>query len=163
MSHPIRLAETAADMAQARALFEEYAAWLDIDLCFQGFAEELASLPGAYAPPHGRLLLAGPDDAAVGCIALRPLGGVGSDAGPVAEVKRLYVRPQARGEALGARLAQALLAAADNIGYRALMLDTLEWMTPARNLYARLGFRECAPYYHNPHPGVVYMTRVRAD
>jgi GNAT superfamily N-acetyltransferase len=162
MSHPIRHAATAADMAQARALFEEYAGWLTIDLGFQGFAQELADLPGAYAPPRGRLLLAGPQDAAVGCIALRPLDLVAADGGPVAEVKRLYVQPGARGEALGARLAQALLAEADAIGYRALMLDTLEWMTPARTLYARLGFRECAPYYHNPHPGVVYMTRVRA-
>jgi len=163
MSHPIRHADTAADMAQARALFEEYAGWLTIDLGFQGFAQELADLPGAYAPPRGRLLLAGPQHAAVGCIALRPLDLVADDGGPVAEVKRLYVQPGARGEALGARLAQALLAEADAIGYRALMLDTLEWMAPARALYARLGFRECAPYYHNPHPDVVYMTRVRAS
>jgi GNAT superfamily N-acetyltransferase len=163
MSHPSRHAATAADMAQARALFEEYAAWLDIDLCFQGFAEELASLPGAYAPPRGRLLLAGPEEAAVGCIALRPLDLAAPGGGAVAEVKRLYVQPQARGDALGARLAHALLAEADAIGYRALMLDTLEWMMPARRLYANLGFHECAPYYHNPHPGVVYMTRVRVD
>lgn len=163
MAFPIRHAATAADMAQARALFEEYAAWLDVDLCFQGFAEELAGLPGAYAPPSGRLLLAGADTAAVGCIALRPLDRVGEDGGTVGEVKRLYVQPQARGDGLGARLVQALLTEADGIGYRALMLDTLDWMTPARKLYAQFGFRECAPYYHNPLPGVVYMTRVRAD
>lgn len=161
MIHPIRHA-AAADMARVRALFEEYAAWLAVDLGFQGFASELASLPAAYAPPRGRLLLAGPDGAAVGCIALHPLELVAADGGTVAEVKRLFVQPQARGDGLGARLVEALLAEADGIGYRALMLDTLDWMTPARRLYERCGFRPCAPYYHNPYPGVVYMTRVRA-
>ena len=148
-------------MAQARRLFEEYAAWLAVDLCFQGFAAELAGLPGAYAPPRGRLLLAGPQQAAVGCVALRPLDLAGEEAGSVGEVKRLYVQPAARGERLGLRLVQTLLAEADTIGYRTLMLDTLDWMGAARTLYARHGFRECAPYYHNPHAGVVYMTRTR--
>ena len=153
MSHPIRHAATAADMAQARALFEEYAAWLTIDLGFQGFAEELAGLPGAYAPPRGRLLLAGPQDAAVGCIALRPLDLVADDGGPVAEVKRLYVQPEARGEALGARLAQALLAEADAIGYRALMLDTLEWMTPARSVVRAPGLSRVRAVLPQPASG----------
>jgi putative acetyltransferase len=156
---PIRHAVTAADMAQARALFEEYAAWLAIDLCFQGFAEELSTLPGKYAPPRGRLLLAGAPDAAVGCIALRPLEDADSPPGTVGEVKRLYVKPPARGTGLGARLVTALIDEARAIGYRTLKLDTIEWMRDALRMYARFGFVECSPYYHNPYPGVVYMRR----
>jgi GNAT superfamily N-acetyltransferase len=161
---PIRAAATPGEFAQARALFEEYAAWLAVDLCFQGFAEELATLPGAYAPPRGMLLLAGPVDAAIGCIALRPLdsdssGAIAVTEGGAAEVKRLYVRPPARGTGLGLRLVQAVIDGARAIGYRELKLDTLDRMAEARSLYARLGFHECAPYYHNPIPGTVYMSR----
>ena len=148
----IRQATTTDDIARARALFAEYAQWLKVDLCFQGFAEELKALPGAYAPPRGRLLLAGTTDDAFACIALRPLESVG-----LAEVKRLYVQPAHRGERWGCRLAEKLIAEARVIGYRELKLDTLEWMTPARTLYASLGFRECAAYYDNPLAGVVYM------
>jgi putative acetyltransferase len=158
MTPPIRAATTPIDIAQARALFEEYAAWLNIDLCFQGFPQELASLPGAYAPPRGMLLLAGSPGAAVGCIALRPLVATGADAG-TAEVKRLYVRPEARGTGLGMRLVQAVIGGAREIGYRELKLDTLEHMAEARALYAKLGFSDCAPYYHNPIEGAVYMAR----
>jgi GNAT superfamily N-acetyltransferase len=156
---PIRTAATAADIAVARTLFEEYAASLAVDLCFQGFAQELATLPGAYAPPRGRLLLAGPVGAATGCIALRPLPGAAADAGTVAEVKRLYVRPAARGTGLGQHLVDEVVRAARAIGYRELKLDTLAFMHDARRLYARLGFAPCAPYYHNPLPGVLYMGR----
>jgi len=156
---PIRHAVTAADMAQARALFEEYAAWLAVDLCFQGFAEELATLPGAYAPPRGRLLLAGSAEASVGCIALRPLADADAPPDSVGEVKRLYVKPAARGTGLGARLVTTLLDEARAIGYRTLKLDTIEWMRDARRMYARFGFVECSPYYHNPVPGAVYMRR----
>lgn len=158
MPVPIRSASTPSDFAQARELFEEYAAWLAIDLCFQGFAEELATLPGAYAPPHGMLMLSGPPDAALGCIALRPLAGTGSVQGATAEVKRLYVRPAARGTGLGMRLVQTVIDGARAIGYRELKLDTLARMAEAHSLYANLGFRECAPYYHNPIPGAVYMS-----
>jgi putative acetyltransferase len=157
MPLPIRAAATTTDLAQARALFEEYAAWLAVDLCFQGFAGELATLPGAYAPPRGMLMLAGSPGAAVGCIALRPLSAVGSAPDAIAEVKRLYVRPQARGMGLGRRLVQSVIDGARAIGYRELKLDTLDRMADARSLYAGLGFRECAPYYHNPIPGAVYM------
>jgi GNAT superfamily N-acetyltransferase len=146
----IRPAVTAADMAHARALFEEYARWLAIDLSFQNFADELAGLPGAYAPPRGRLLLAGDEPA--GCIALRP-----RDDAFAGEVKRLYVRPAARGGGLGEALVDALLGEARAIGYRELYLDTLRTMDDALRLYRRKGFAECAPYYHNPHPGVVYL------
>ena len=148
----IRQATTVDDVGRARALFVEYAQWLKVDLCFQGFAEELKALPGAYAPPFGRLLLAGTTDAAFACIALRPL-----ESARLAEVKRLYVQPAHRGQRWGYRLAEKLIAEARVIGYRELKLDTLEWMTSARILYASLGFRECAAYYDNPLAGVVYM------
>jgi GNAT superfamily N-acetyltransferase len=148
----IRHATTVDDIARARALFVEYAQWLKVDLCFQGFAEELQTLPGAYAPPRGRLLLAGPAHDPFGCIALRPLSGEGA-----AEVKRMYVQPAHRGERWAYRMAEALIAEARTIGYRELKLDTLDWMTAARALYARLGFRECTAYYDNPLAGVVYM------
>ena len=161
----LRTAALPEDVELARALFVEYAHWLQVDLCFQGFDRELATLPGAYAPPWGRLLLAGPPGEAFGCIALRPLGApVESDEGVlrsaavgVGEVKRLYVQPAHRAGGWGRRLADALVADARAIGYRELKLDTLEWMADARRLYARLGFRESAPYYDNPLPGVVYM------
>jgi len=160
MTAAIRDAANATDIALARALFVEYAQWLAVDLCFQGFEEELATLPGAYARPRGRLLLAGEPGDAFGCIALRPVDPEGEGA-PVAigEVKRLYVRPAARNGGWGRRLAEALIAEARAIGYRELKLDTLEWMTEARALYGRLGFRECAPYYDNPLAGAVYMAR----
>lgn len=156
---PIRHATSAADIARARALFEEYAAGLGVDLCFQGFAEELAALPGAYAPPRGCLLLAGPPDAAVACVALRPLPGAGAASNRVGEVKRLYVRPEARGRGLGERLVRTLLDVARAAGYRELKLDTLAAMIAARRLYERLGFGACPPYYENPLAGVVYMSR----
>ncbi len=162
----IRAAATPDDIAAARALFLEYAKWLNVDLCFQGFDKELATLPGAYAPPHGRLLLAVGPDGPMGCIALRPLDpspeqgkDVQGEAPGTGEVKRLYVRPELRGGGWGRRLADALLEEARLIGYRELKLDTLEWMTSARGLYASLGFAECAAYYRNPLPGVVYMAR----
>jgi GNAT superfamily N-acetyltransferase len=159
-------AETPADIALARGLFVEYARWLAVDLCFQGFDSELATLPGSYAPPRGRLLLAGVRPAAFGCIALRPLEAQGAccagaasptDEDAIGEVKRLYVQPAHRGEGWGRRLAEALIAEARAIGYRELKLDTLEWMGEARKLYAKLGFRVCPAYYDNPLPGVVYM------
>jgi GNAT superfamily N-acetyltransferase len=159
-STPIREASGPGDVAIARALFEEYAAWLDEDLCFQGFAQELATLPGAYARPRGRLLLAGPPGDAFGCIALRPLAEDGHDADTTraAEVKRLYVQPRARGQGAGAALAHRVVNEARSIGYRTLKLDTLERMHDARRLYEALGFRACAPYYHNPLGSAVYLS-----
>ena len=163
----LRPANTPGDIALARALFVEYAQWLKVDLCFQGFDRELATLPGAYVPPSGRLLLAGTPREAFGCIALRPIetaSGSGEDASgartgtKIGEVKRLYVQPAHRGGGWGRRLAETLMADARAIGYTELKLDTLDWMADARRLYAGLGFRECAAYYDNPLPGVVYMT-----
>ena len=157
-SELIRHAVTAAEIAEARVLFEEYAASIGVDLCFQNFSEELATLPGAYARPRGALLLAGTAGIALrpsGCVALRPL----PDGDPlIGEVKRLYVRPDARGSGLGRALVAQILADAAAIGYRELKLDTLPTMAAARALYASLGFRECAAYYRNPLDGVVYMS-----
>jgi ribosomal protein S18 acetylase RimI-like enzyme len=147
----IRDAVSAADIVAARELFTEYADWLQVDLCFQGFAQELATLPGKYARPRGRLYLAG--EPVAGCIALRPL-----DEDGVAEVKRLYVRPEARGTGLGFALVEAVVRDARAIGYRELRLDTLPTMGDALRLYKRLGFAERSPYYHNPVPGTVYMS-----
>ncbi len=154
----IREAVAPDDVALARTLFVEYARWLEVDLCFQGFERELASLPGAYAAPRGRLLLAGAPGQAFGCIALRPLDFDGLPARSVGEVKRLYVQPAQRNGGWGRRLAETLVAEARAIGYRELKLDTLDWMIDARKLYAALGFVEGRPYYHNPLAGAVYMT-----
>jgi len=155
--HPIliRDARVPEEVPIVRELFEEYAASLDVDLCFQDFDRELAELPGAYSPPGGCLLLADDGQRVLGCVALRSLAG--SDA-TIGEVKRLYLRAQARGTGVGRALATAVIARARAAGYQCLKLDTLSTMTEARRLYATLGFRECAPYYANPLPDVTYMT-----
>ena len=141
------MATTPEQIAIASALFREYAASLGVDLSFQQFDEELASLPGDYAPPRGRLLLAG--DTA--CVALRPL----SD--DMCEMKRLYVRPAGRGTGLGRTLVQQIIEEARAIGYRAMRLDTLPSMTTAAALYRSLGFREIEPYRFNPVEGTRYF------
>ena len=140
-----------ADLAVARRLFEEYAASLGVDLEFQGFADELARLPGEYAPPGGRLLLALDDDQPAGCVAVRPL-----ESG-VCEMKRLYVRPTHRGRGWGRRLAERAVAEARAAGYRYMRLDTLAGMAEAQGLYADLGFRAIPAYRHNPVPGTVFL------
>jgi GNAT superfamily N-acetyltransferase len=140
-------------LAVARELFGEYQRGIGLDLGFQGFERELDTLPGAYTPPAGRLVVALVDGAPAGCGALRPLGPA------VAELKRMWVRPALRGLGLGRSIAGALLQAADGCGYRAVRLDTLESMKEARALYASMGFREIPAYYENPLPGVVYMER----
>ena len=150
----IRDVRVPADIPVVRALFEEYAASLHVDLCFQDFTRELAELPGSYAAPRGCLLVADDDAAVVGCVALRALSGGDETQG---EIKRLYLRPAARGRGLGRSLALAVIARARALGYRTLKLDTLSSMHSARALYASLGFRECAPYYRNPLPGTSYM------
>ncbi len=157
----IAQAKTDADIAQARQLFRDYATALGVDLGFQGFEEELVALPGAYVPPKGALLLARipeesgnqPDEAinAIGAICLRPLSA------EICEMKRLYVRPEARGLKLGLRLVQEAFDRARAVGYSAMRLDTLAQMKEAQALYERLGFVEIAPYYDNPLPGTRYF------
>ena len=145
---------TAEDVETARQLFRDYAKWLGVDLGFQSFNEELASLPGPYVRPHGFILLAETENRIVGCVALKAL------ADGVAEAKRLYVLEEYRGHGIGRRLMAALIAAARKIGYRAIRLDTLPQMTAARALYEMLGFRPIAPYYYNPIAGTAYMELV---
>ncbi len=134
-----------------RALFREYAAWLRVDLCFQGFEEELAGLPGSYRPPRGGLWLARVDGELAGCVALRPLDP------ERAEIKRLWVREAFRGLGLGRRLAETAIEAGREAGYRRLCLDTLAFMDAARALYGRMGFREIPAYYDNPLDDVRYL------
>jgi GNAT superfamily N-acetyltransferase len=149
----IRPAADAADFETVRTLFREYAAWLQVDLCFQGFEQELAGLPGNYAPPRGRLLLAEEGAQAAGCISLRPIDA------ETCEMKRLFIREPFRGTGLGRRLVEALLSEARTIGYRRIRLDTLPQMGAAHRLYDSMGFREIAPYYFNPVPGTRFLER----
>jgi ribosomal protein S18 acetylase RimI-like enzyme len=146
---------SAQDWQDTRDIFTEYARSLAVDLCFQGFDEELAQLPGDYAPPRGALLLAKVDGAVAGCCALRPLDT--ADYPNAAEMKRLYVRKAFRGFGLGRQLAQAILDEARTSGYSCVLLDTLDDMEAARALYEDLGFEEIPPYYHNPHAGAHYL------
>jgi ribosomal protein S18 acetylase RimI-like enzyme len=149
---------TPALLDEARAIFREYANSLDVDLCFQDFEAELASLPGEYTAPQGALLLATVDGEVAGCGALRPL--LGCDYANACEMKRLYVRPAFRRFGLGRLLAQALLDRGLQAGYSAMLLDTLDDMEAARGLYASLGFEEIPPYYFNPIPGAHYLKAV---
>ncbi|XXX80791.1 GNAT family N-acetyltransferase [Sorangium sp. So ce134] len=144
-------AVTAEQIEHARTLFLEYQASLDVDLCFQGFAEELARLPGSYAPPSGRLLLCTVERVAHGCVALQAI--TSEDC----EMKRLYVRPGQRGLGLGRRLVARVIEEARAIGYRRMYLDTLPSMARAAAMYEALGFKDVAPYRYNPVAGTRYM------
>lgn len=147
-------AESPAQIAQARELFLEYAQSLGFSLCFQSFDKELAELPGDYAPPAGRLLLAEYEGQLVGCVALHKLG----DDYEFCEMKRLYLRPQFRGKGLGRALADRIIAEARQIGYQRMRLDTVgPVMKDAVAMYRRIGFQEIAPYRANPMPGTLYM------
>ena len=155
MSEPaveIRTAAGAGDMATLRALFLEYQDWLQVDLCFQDFETEVATLPGGYAPPAGALWLAYVDRELAGCVGFRP-----HEEKAACEMKRLWLRPNYRGLGLGRRLAVTCIAGARAAGYRTLCLDTLGFMDAARSLYADLGFHEIPAYYHNPLDDVRYL------
>jgi putative acetyltransferase len=138
-----------------RQIFREYAEQIGVDLQFQDFDAELAALPGDYVAPGGGLLLAWVDGALAGCGAFRPLHD--SDYANACEMKRLYVRRAFRRFGLGRQLAQALMDGATQAGYSSMLLDTLDEMEAARELYASLGFEEVAPYYFNPLPGSHYL------
>jgi GNAT superfamily N-acetyltransferase len=141
------------EIAAAAVLFREYADWLGIDLTFQDFDSELATLPGHYAPPEGELMLAlSPTSDALGCVGVRPLDGAA-----VCEMKRLYVRPWARGTGAGRALVGAIIEAAEDLGYAEMKLDTMPWLDSAIALYRQFGFAEIAAYYDNPVPGVRYF------
>lgn len=150
----IRLAESAADLAEIRRLFLEYEEALGIDLSFQGFDSKVASLPGDYGPPRGVLLLAEIGGKAIGCVAMR------SWSEEAAEMKRLFVRPSGRGSGAGRVLALAVVDRARRLGYRRMRLDTLPTMTAARGLYESLDFVEIPPYRFNPIAGTTFLELV---
>lgn len=147
--------ESPDELELVREVFREYAQELGVDLCFQGFEEELQSLPGDYQGPRGALWLVLVDGELAGCCALRQIDTV--DYPNAAEMKRLYVRKAFRRFGLGRQLAEATLDAARSAGYHSVLLDTLDDMESARTLYAELGFEEIPPYYHNPLPGAHYL------
>ena len=144
-------AETGKNLKVARTIFKDYAASLDFDLDFQDFSEELKSLPGQYASPSGRLLIAMYGDKAAGCIALRKLSH------GVCEMKRLYVKPQFRGLGIGRALTEAIIEEAKRIRYARMRLDTVPSMEEARALYVSIGFKEIKPYRYNPIEGSRFM------
>jgi ribosomal protein S18 acetylase RimI-like enzyme len=147
----IRPAQFPLELDAVRGIFREYAESLGVDLAFQGFEAEMAALPGKYAPPGGRLLLAWRGPELLACVAMRPLEG--GDC----EMKRLYVRPQARGEKLGRLLAERICSEAQQAGYARICLDTLPTMASAQGLYKSLGFKAIAPYVFNPIEGTQYL------
>lgn len=147
----IQPATTDAEMSLTRELFAEYAAGLGVDLCFQNFSQELATLPGAYSAPDGCILLARVNNEPAGCVAVRKIGE------GVCEMKRLYVRPEFHGRGIGRALAEAVIADARERGYAQMRLDTLPTMRAAVALYRSLGFGERDAYYHNPTPNVIYF------
>jgi putative acetyltransferase len=145
-------AQSEEEIRDARKLFQEYAAGLGFSLCFQNFDKELAQLPGEYVAPSGRLLLAVSEDGPAGCVAVRRIND------EICEMKRLYVRPEFRGTGLGRTLAEAIIQAAREIGYRRMRLDTLPGkMDRAIAMYHSLGFKEIQPYYHNPVTNAAFM------
>jgi putative acetyltransferase len=153
MSRPTPLISDAApdDLGSIRDMLHEYETWLGVDLGFQRFAREIEDLPGAYAPPSGALLIARLEQEPAGMVALRRLDD------RQCEMKRLYVRTQARGAGVGRHLVERVIAAARTRGYREMVLDTLPVMQDAQRLYAALGFRDIAPYYASPIAGTRYM------
>lgn len=144
-------ATSAAQIQTAAALFREYQQFLSVDLCFQGFEDELANLPGKYAQPSGAILLAEVQEQIVGCVAVRPIEG------QICEMKRLYVKPSAQGQSAGRLLAEAIIKKAKLLGYTKMQLDTLKRLDTAISLYLKLGFTKTDAYYPNPLSEVVFL------
>jgi len=144
-------ANSSEQLDTVRKIFREYEEFLGFDLCFQDFENELASLPGVYAPPAGRLYLAEYENRLAGCVALKKIGP------DICEMKRLYVKPEFRGKKLGRKLAEMIVEEGREIGYNKMRLDTLQRLPAALKLYRSMGFVETEPYVHNPHEDVVFM------
>jgi len=154
--HPVRSPD---DLAATMALFDAYAASLGVNLSYQNFVEEMAAMPGKYAPPKGELLLArGASGQALGCVGLRPLANDGA-----CEMKRLYVTPEGRGLGLGKTLAERVVDEARRIGYRQMFLDTLPSLTTAIALYGRMGFVRIPAYYDTPIAGTLFFSLRLSD
>jgi len=151
MKMKIIRAQAPGEIEEVRRLFREYETFLGVDLCFQSFEEELAGLPGKYAPPDGALLIAVDGHEVAGCVAFKRL------AAGVCEMKRLFVRPEYRGQGLGRMLAERIIDEAEQLGYPLMWLDSFTRLKEAMGLYESLGFKRRKPYYHNPLPGVVYL------
>lgn len=148
----VKQATTSEDIEAARALFKEYEAWLGISLCFQNFDQELANLPGSYAPPKGRLFLVYESDQLAGSIALRPIDHT------TCEMKRLFLRSDFRGKGLGRKMVESILKEAQTIGYLRIRLDTIPGrMSEAISLYRSFGFKEIEPYYDSPFGDTLFM------
>lgn len=143
--------ETEKHLEIIRKLFREYEDFLGFHLCFQDFEKEMAMLPGKYAPPDGRLIIAEYNSEVAGCIAIKKIGE------DVCEMKRLYVRPKFRGLKIGRKLAEKIIVEAKTIGYKKMRLDTLKRLKEALSLYRSMGFTEIQPYVYNPLEDVVYM------
>ncbi len=153
----IHVARSAEDMVIAGKMFREYQEWLGVDLCFQDFEHELATLPGKYTPPRGEIFIARQNDQIAGVVAVRP---VDLPEARRSEMKRLYVRDAFRGQGLGRKLANLVVSFVKDAGYQVMVLDTLPHLEAAIKMYASMGFDETAPYYENPLPGVVYMEKI---
>ncbi len=153
----ISAAHQEPELSDIRVLFREYAESLGFHLCFQDFDREMAELPGNYAPPPGRILIAKWSGAVAGCVAMKQLGD------GICEMKRFYVRPDFRGKGIGEALAKAIIAAGRDAGYARMRLDTVPSMQSAIRIYEALGFRDTDPYVFNPIPGVRYLELVFAQ
>ncbi len=148
--HSIAAIEAPREISEVRAMFREYEAFLNVGLCFPGFEQELAGLPGEYAPPQGALFKATTASRVAGCVALRPVQD------GLCEMKRLFVRPDYRGLGLGRKLAKRIVLEAKRIGYTRMRLETFEFLTGAIHIYKDLGFMQIGSYYDDPHTEVLY-------
>ncbi len=146
-------AATKAEYDAAVSLFEEYASWLNIDLCFQHFSDELAQINNIYAPPSGGIILAKAADVYIGCAGIRRIDD------SVAELKRMYVKPAFQQRGIGKALLQESLELAQNLQYKKVRLDTLSRLVPAITLYRQYGFYDIPAYYHNPEKSVIYLEK----